>query len=96
MVPRMSSRSSKRLAELAEALLESRAFAKVEAYGTAFLSIADMCTDLVMIIKFYDTDRIHFALATIICISLNVAISSLCTYFIHTKKPWWKQIREQM
>jgi len=88
--------AAQQVSQLAEILFESSIFHKVEAYGTALLSIADMASDLVMIIKFSQSGRSHFALATAMCVTLNILISSLCTYFIHKKKSLWKQLREQL
>eukprot|EP00518_Triparma_eleuthera_P020772 CAMPEP_0197549932 /NCGR_PEP_ID=MMETSP1320-20131121/3695_1 /TAXON_ID=91990 /ORGANISM="Bolidomonas sp., Strain RCC2347" /LENGTH=479 /DNA_ID=CAMNT_0043110229 /DNA_START=103 /DNA_END=1542 /DNA_ORIENTATION=+ len=70
----------------------SHLLAKAELYFTAFLSMSDMVSDLVMVARYYRNNEISFALASLICLGLNLTIQSAGVFLT---KPLDKQLKEQ-
>eukprot|EP00518_Triparma_eleuthera_P004986 CAMPEP_0182456670 /NCGR_PEP_ID=MMETSP1319-20130603/2461_1 /TAXON_ID=172717 /ORGANISM="Bolidomonas pacifica, Strain RCC208" /LENGTH=149 /DNA_ID=CAMNT_0024654979 /DNA_START=71 /DNA_END=520 /DNA_ORIENTATION=+ len=66
--------------------------AKAELYFTAFLSMSDMISDIVMVVRYYRNNEMSYAVASVICIGLNLMLQSLAVF---NTKPLDKQMKEQ-
>ena len=51
--------------------------ARAELYITAALSIVDMISDIVIIIRYTTAGNVSYALATLICVATNLGITAL-------------------
>eukprot|EP00518_Triparma_eleuthera_P003870 CAMPEP_0182456812 /NCGR_PEP_ID=MMETSP1319-20130603/2546_1 /TAXON_ID=172717 /ORGANISM="Bolidomonas pacifica, Strain RCC208" /LENGTH=477 /DNA_ID=CAMNT_0024655133 /DNA_START=284 /DNA_END=1714 /DNA_ORIENTATION=+ len=63
--------------------------AKLDLYFTAALSISDMLCDIVMIFRYFSRGQGGFALASIICVGLNLAVQSYLVFVQHRQKNDW-------
>mmetsp|Transcript_31167 Transcript_31167/g.61752 ORF Transcript_31167/g.61752 Transcript_31167/m.61752 type:complete len:193 (+) Transcript_31167:123-701(+) len=70
----------------------SHLLAKAELYFTAFLSMSDMVSDIVMVARYYRNNEMSFALASVICLGLNLTFQSVVVFVTH---PLGKQVKEQ-
>mmetsp|Transcript_31169 Transcript_31169/g.61756 ORF Transcript_31169/g.61756 Transcript_31169/m.61756 type:complete len:492 (+) Transcript_31169:103-1578(+) len=66
--------------------------AKAELYFTAFLSITDMISDIVMAVRYYQSNRLPYALASMICVGTNLVLQSILVFMSH---PIGSQVKEQ-
>ncbi|GMH51361.1 hypothetical protein TL16_g00994 [Triparma laevis f. inornata] len=68
---------------------------KLYLYGIAALSIVDMLSDIVMIVRFRQSGDLMFANSSLACVSLNLLLQSIMTYLVNKKLGWWTQVKEQ-
>jgi len=77
-------------------MLERKKLAKVELYGTAALSMADMATDLYMMRRYGSQEESgDFAWATGICVLTSLLLQALVVFAQNRKQPLLKQVMEQ-
>ena len=55
----------------------------------------DMISDIVMFERYNINGKTKYAVATLVCITINLLVQTAATLLIHTKRPWWRQIKEQ-
>ena len=65
-------------------LFDKQTFAKVEAYGTALVSMVDMATDIYMIHRYYSSGRQSYANATLMCVLGEINSSMPLTHLSNT------------
>ena len=89
-----ASRSISILGKIEIPKIDSKLYHSIESYGTAAFSIADSITDIFMTRKFFQTDRTSFAVATLVCIGINLLGQSVIAYLQNKKRPWKVQCQE--
>ena len=77
-----------------QTLKDSKFFARFELYGTAIVSIVDMATDVMMITLYYRGNESGFALASLVCVSLNLFFQTFAVYVLNMNLGWKVQLRE--
>jgi hypothetical protein len=91
---RRASRSISIIGKIEIPKIDSKLYQSLESYGTAAFSIADSITDIFMTRKFFQTDRTSFAVATLVCIGMNLLGQSVLAYLQNKKRPWKVQCQE--
>jgi len=85
---------SKTITQISKAIKRNKALlAKAELYGMAFLSISDMASDIVMSVRYYQSDKLSYALGTLVCVLINLVVQSFQTFASH---PLGSQVKEQI
>ncbi|GMH90221.1 hypothetical protein TrST_g12947 [Triparma strigata] len=95
-IRKASSGITKMVSSIQPFLEENKIFQKVELYGTAIVSIVDMGTDIMTILKFHNSGRGSYANATLACVSTNLFLQSLHVFIVNAKKSRWIKLREQL
>ena len=82
----------------ASIFVESNAerLASIKMYSIAFLSMSDMVSELVMMVRYHEQVGGSYAFTSLICVSLNLAMQARGVYVLNRKKSWYHQLREQV
>ena len=65
-------------------------------YCLAALSVADMVSDILMVVRYSERGETAFARACIMTIALNMLLQSFNVYGYYRKRPKLIQLREQL
>ena len=89
-------RSATLLSQVSKVIQTSNWYARAELYATAFLSMFDMVSDLVMAFRYASYGKNSYAIATFVCAGISLSVQSIMTLIANLKFPWQHQLREQV
>eukprot|EP00518_Triparma_eleuthera_P022167 CAMPEP_0197568442 /NCGR_PEP_ID=MMETSP1320-20131121/37322_1 /TAXON_ID=91990 /ORGANISM="Bolidomonas sp., Strain RCC2347" /LENGTH=420 /DNA_ID=CAMNT_0043130717 /DNA_START=71 /DNA_END=1330 /DNA_ORIENTATION=+ len=79
---------------VSSALLSPRGMLLIAEFK-AMLSVIDMISDIIMIFRYKAQGNDSFALASLLCVLLNLVGQSALVFLANRNLPTWRQIREQ-